>query len=149
MCVFTALCLAFNEPTIATHMWNCPLHHLYRYCRQLDKHSDNVSGVVPLFFTLLLLAVTQTSHYTTPPTVFMARLCIIKNFSAWSQELEAYLAPYPTLFRFARDYSAFQPFCLRSQCCSISPPLFDPNLSRVYLGPLSFPFPAPDIHTEC
>ncbi len=52
-------------------------------------------------------------------------------------------------FRFAGNDLAFQCFCPRSLCCLVSPSLNDPDPHGSYSGPLSFPFSALNIHTEC
>ncbi len=57
--------------------------------------------------------------------------------------------PHSSLSRSAGDYLTFRPFCPRLQCRLFSPALTNPVLSGSYPGPLSFPFPAPDIHAEC
>ncbi len=47
------------------------------------------------------------------------------------------------------NYLAFHAFRPGSQCGSVSPSLSGPNPSQPHPGPLSFPFPGLDIHTEC
>ncbi len=71
-------------------------------------------------------------------------------YSTWDPSTQSCLAHCPFLFvQICEGSSTFQLFHLRSQCRPISPPLIGPDLSRPYPRPLSFPFPAPDIQTEC